>query len=418
MQLFEMAHRWLPTELVERELCAYPQFREVVANLPRRELGTAFMANWHFEWWGETPSITRDFVHSILVHASQQPPFLQALAQSQSGPHLPPEDVINPSRILFSEYVPWTIPSLADVEALTSVIRANHRDIYSERQVHSISAAALAIEFFTSLSTDKLQQIRDLRLLEDRLAVAFPECHARGLIPFALENPQLLIERSVNLWRNAFQNPDTVCIAACQNDGPDRYFDSRQLGVSEISRLVGPWIQEAEALPGLGMPLKAFYLVLDGSSLPEYTSIVFHNTLLRDAAWQSTLEECCRRESAPFSLHATARFYELYMYNGFPDSVAKLSDGTSIVRCNFELDAPWDVEEVLQGKERWSIDQWLDAWLQDLHESDRSFQPRPPLPRTWRELLRENRIPEEEVILHPSGFPEYPFGFQGDPITM
>lgn len=48
------------------------------------------------------------------------------------------------------------------------------------------------------------QQMRRLVFHEDHQSVAYPECHAKGLIPFCRENPALRVERQASLWRDIF----------------------------------------------------------------------------------------------------------------------------------------------------------------------------------------------------------------------
>jgi hypothetical protein len=175
-----------------------------------------------------------------MVRASQLPQFLPALARAQSVRYFDPANILDPDDILSSRYMPWTIPSVTDIEALRRLVKGRPESYgYWDRKVYRVSAAALAIHFLDSLSSDARLQVRNITLLEDRLAIAFPECHARGLIPLAKENPQLRIERCVNLWRNAFQLPCT-----------DRHLGYRQVQVPsyipehlkavEVSRLIAP----------------------------------------------------------------------------------------------------------------------------------------------------------------------------------
>lgn len=71
---------------------------------------------------------------------------------------------------------------------------------------YRFSAAAAAVKFLSSCPVR--MHLRSIRLLEDKLAVAYPESHAQGLIKFCIENPRLHVERRVDLWRNVFQSGD------------------------------------------------------------------------------------------------------------------------------------------------------------------------------------------------------------------
>lgn len=87
-----------------------------------------------------------------------------------------------------------------------------------------------------------------------------PELHARGLVPFCLENPNLHIERRIDLFNNlhpeGFIWSDTFV--------PDLEFN--WLKPTECFWVLIPWIEEAYELLSCGMPLHSFSLVIDGST--------------------------------------------------------------------------------------------------------------------------------------------------------
>lgn len=61
----------------------------------------------------------------------------------------------------------------------------------------------------------------------------------------------------------------------------------------------------------------------------------------------------------------------------------------SNISCNFDLGEPWDIEGLIDGREKWSLRDWWDS-----RELIRESQPEDwtnvaPLP-SWQELAAEN----------------------------
>lgn len=152
---------------------------------------------------------------------------------------------------------------------------------------YRLSAAAVAIHCLRSvLSPTARRQVCRIVLNEDRDAVGFASCHARGLIPFCADNPLLRIERRVSVWRNLFCW--TWHDGGDWHDRVDVPLDSRwgRLQPREVTEPVADWMVEAAALEQLGMPQGSFTLVLDGDPIPLRTSQVFHHVVQWDAANQ------------------------------------------------------------------------------------------------------------------------------------
>jgi hypothetical protein len=229
----------LTSEIIARIAYEYPQFQEIIRTLPV----ILDIYDWDLGLpWGETPSVYRDFVDAVLIPTSQQPNFLQALDQMLTeAPIAKDEALKNPHGILSLKYTPWTIPRLDDIARMASVIESRpvgHE--FWERQIYRISAAALAINFLDTLIPHTRRQVRKIRLLEDRPAVAFPECHVRGLIPFCRDDANLRIERSVDLWRNAFQDVQYLHIAIGRGPQFAARFQYDSLHTDRVSGLVAP----------------------------------------------------------------------------------------------------------------------------------------------------------------------------------
>ena len=131
----------------------------------------------------------RRFTDHALRLLSQHPDFIEALANEHltdeaewNEDHEPWLPELVRSRFFFSHPVLWTIVSESDLADLTKVLEHPHglqgRSHYSfgERVKWRWSAAAVSIRFLQSMSPSARLQFRSIVLLEDRPAVAYPEC--------------------------------------------------------------------------------------------------------------------------------------------------------------------------------------------------------------------------------------------------
>jgi hypothetical protein len=100
--------------------------------------------------------------------------------------------------------------------------------------------------------------MRTIVLNEDFKAVSRPECHARGLIPFCLENPKLRIERHIGLFTNLLPV------------GIDQ--GNYWLDIPACFEVLIAWIEEALSLSSYGMPTSSFKLVIMGAT-PQFSEI-------------------------------------------------------------------------------------------------------------------------------------------------
>ncbi|KAK7964416.1 hypothetical protein PG996_007889 [Apiospora saccharicola] len=83
--------------------------------------------------------------------------------------------------------------------------------------------------------------------------------------------------------------------------------------------------------------------------------------------------------------------------SGFPDELSEIASGTSVVRClNFSPGVAHDVEEIIQARHRWKLQEWQDgAELMTKFPGRFTiptfFNPVSPLPQ-WIELLMHNLL--------------------------
>ncbi|KAF4778927.1 hypothetical protein HER10_EVM0012476 [Colletotrichum scovillei] len=256
--------------------------------------------------------------------------------------------------------------------------------------IYRFSAASAAIYFLASVPAAVRAQVRRIVIEEDREAMAAPECHGRGLIPFCQENPLLCVERRVNLWRNLLQ-PDSMA--------PHDRINPMVRGRHPARVNVG---DEARALVPAGMPAGSFSLLLDGEPAPQLASEIFQAVVQRDFAWQlAWIEAQNRRLFSVRSIHqrrgerSTAQGCDGYFYEDFPRAMADIAmgdEGSSVVRCNFDVGQVWDVERVIRYHRSWSPEKWKAEWPK--HEPA-LWETVPPLPE-WVALLEENILGYDE----------------------
>lgn len=101
------------------------------------------------------------------------------------------------SKFLLCGPKPWIIPSGNDLAQLDNArVESFRESLIWKRIKWRFSAAAVAIEFFISLSQQVFSRIRNVVLHEDQISINRPECHGLGLIPSCLQNLNLQNEVS------------------------------------------------------------------------------------------------------------------------------------------------------------------------------------------------------------------------------
>ncbi|KAF2448787.1 hypothetical protein P171DRAFT_470455 [Karstenula rhodostoma CBS 690.94] len=244
---------------------------------------------------------------------------------------------------------PWHIPTEADLHLYYSIYRpgyAFHQQHYDSEK-HYYSAAALAIDFLGSHSPKTRCQMRELVLLEDCKGVGFPESHPAGLIPFFQENNRLRILRRLDLWRSEFPL-DTF---------------SPEVTPDFISMCMIPWIDEAYALAGAGMPSRCFKLQFHASN--THLQLIF-DMLKRDAALHEAYQACCGKDGiqyAPDKLFIRYRNGRCFLSDVFPLAMRGIVQGSSTVQIDAEKGGIWDTAELAEVARGWTIEQW-DDWKQ------------------------------------------------------
>jgi hypothetical protein len=236
----------------------------------------------------EAPSVRRGFIRHLILKAQEHHRFWEFASNLW---RVEP----NPIDVLSVDLAPWAVPSDEDLIHMdyalgTRLIRKNGRGSYGEYQErhfqglrdYGFSAASAAIQFLYSIPKALRLLVCKVQLLEIRETVAHPQCHAQGLIPLCVENPQLRVERRVALWTNILaQYPQGAWSMNAEFDG---------LPGPAIHRAIAPWILEAGAMPFYGMPAGSFSFIIDGAFASEDSSVVL-KSVKRDAHWRLAYEE-------------------------------------------------------------------------------------------------------------------------------
>ncbi|KAL8690126.1 MAG: hypothetical protein Q9218_004358 [Villophora microphyllina] len=332
------------------------------------------------------------------------------------------------STLLWSGPEPWTIPSDEELARADEILGPPPWTCSLSKRVRwRFSAAAAAIHFFKSASRSTRLGTRNIVLHEDRQCVAYPECHISGLISLCLQNPQLHIERRINIWRNVLvsvlshhsteHRSMTLEWALGANDKFHAY--DRHIP-KNISRTFSPWITEASALSTNGIPINSFSLIFDGDPALDQSSEIFE-ILKDDAAWQVAQVQWYTENS--MSSELLAQYYPekwrmpgslgtkvlgFYVSEDFPQALDDIVQGKSCIRCNFPLTGNlYDPKRVLErnqhliqiptgdpDRDRPPSLLWHRRWL--VHRYHNPVRLSPPLPSFFADLALEDIISDEQ----------------------
>ncbi|RTE77548.1 hypothetical protein BHE90_007967 [Fusarium euwallaceae] len=254
------------------------------------------------------------------------------------------------------------------------------------REAFHFSAAAVAIRFLERLSPAQRFNLRHIVLHDDHVSVGQPECHAVGLIRFCRENPQLRVERYVSLWRNILHSAQFLYFDEIPEVVNDLTKGRRRCSLSHpsVSLILGSWLGEALAVMDAGMPAGSFTLILDGNPAINLSSEIFQHVIQRNVATERAYRRCfsAHLEYIRTHWHPTT-WAGRYIRHG----IDHLNNEASVVRCNFNIGPPWDVDKIVEERRGWLREQWF----QEFHRPDvyvyngSHCTLAPPLP-TWSSI--------------------------------
>lgn len=403
----------------------FPQFVPAMEAVDSVDLGISVFA-WRIMVYTDVePSLQRDFLNFVThrltqeSHSSIRHPGIHCLG-------------LRDGQCRMDE---WGIPSKEELDYMAKVLRPTQAVVESlsgtpiiefdgiwegNRFIYRFSAAAAAIQFLGRHPTSRIH-LRRIILNEDREAVAFPESHGKGLIPFCVENPRLHIERRVALWTNLFP---VVTRTSKTGAWKERYLPMRQTGPEDtqeveelyaggwsldavhpggLSECMSRWILEASVLP------TNITLVFDGNPAPEQASKIIEDVVVQDAIWQNALEECFARgllpDLAPVHVHSKEWWVWMarndaerqgFLCRGFPRMIRELASGLGPVRCNFRLKAfHSQVEELIWSHRNLAPDDWEHAM--DIRWDGAVLYPTaPPLPE-FSVIVKDDLVPRSDA---------------------
>ncbi|KAF4829909.1 hypothetical protein CGCSCA4_v014418 [Colletotrichum siamense] len=303
----------------------------------------------------------------------------------------------------------WDIPQYSRLQAMAAYWPHGEdtdsiEDVITKRDrvKHRFSAAAAAVLFMKSCDRALRMQLRKIIVHEDRKAVGHPARHAQGLIPFCQENPLLVVERRVDLWRNAIQSePHHRPNLSHPMSNYGTYRRDWVIESQYFSESILIWIVEALALAPAGMPVKSFSLVLDAEPAPHLMTEMFQAIVQHDAAWQQAWDESVKRGmiKEPSWLDGSPRmdWYPSYTFKHLPQALRDIAEEKSVVRCNFNIGEPWDFERLVREHKGWSHANWAKNWG-DEHKR-KHWETESPLP-SWKSILEENLLPVPDDHVH------------------
>ncbi|RGP64339.1 hypothetical protein FLONG3_9612 [Fusarium longipes] len=276
--------------------------------------------------------------------------------------------------------LPWEIPSLAEAKTLaeewnltedTDLKTAWYRKqlfytayrgpIFKYRHRHYLSAASLAIRFLTQITARQRLSIRRLVVNEDRTSGPRPECHPLGLIPFSRENPNLYIDHRINIWRNFVVRSENISLnnmvtgaegiwshLTQEEIDEDQLSLSHQAYGSGLKDCFSHLMSHTMEILNQGINPGSYTLTLDGE--PDLNCSTYMFTSLM------------KPEIAYLTLHTDVVTSGLFVPPDHPDypfmarraldDTIHVKKGSSLLRCNFTLDQPWNYEKMVEKENR------------------------------------------------------------------
>ncbi|KAH6644509.1 hypothetical protein C7974DRAFT_383690 [Boeremia exigua] len=310
--------------------------------------------------YGQPQSIFRDFVDLLFTLLSKHPDWATLTDAEVARASLVDADFVG------SIPKSWSVLDREDAERIKKTFYPEEdwsRHYFTmPSEDYAFSATSLAIKWLGSNSFASRNLLRDIELVEAQAAVAFPESHARGLIPYCRENPKLRIRRHANLWKSVFPSAS-----------PDRSVpDSWRLVRGWITDEVTSWVVEATSLSALGMPANCFNLVLDGAPILAETTEIF-KVVLEDSAYQAAMDVYFAND-----LLTDRRWLERRggiegwvpnYFEGLPKMIQDLRVDGNIVCCSFDLGPDIEIDKIIKERTGWTWDEWQAERLRRWWES-------------------------------------------------
>lgn len=296
--------------------------------------------------FGEAPSLFRDFLDDFLLELSQHPDYVSCMENAASLHIEGPEHA---TELATTKLQTWRIYDAAHLKNIRELARRGMRPLGMGRenylQKRTYSATSCAIRFLNRLSATDRMDIRHLLLVENSHIRAATQgaSHARGLIPFCRENPDLNIVRRANLWHTVLPEVSAKRVLDPEFLSPA----GRELRVTELSRGVGVWLAEYSVLGALGMPGDAYTLIMDVGKEEPHKAVEAFDIVWRDAVRQEELKLSYGQSKSSWF---TRRKAVEYSFECLPDMLRRLAEGRVGVKCDFEWPL-WRTDHMGMGAE-------------------------------------------------------------------
>ncbi|KAF5690900.1 hypothetical protein FCIRC_631 [Fusarium circinatum] len=198
---------------------------------------------------------------------------------------------------------------------------------YRYRRKYWFSATAVAIRFLKRLSSTQRGYLHNLVLNEDKISVGFPESHAIGMIPFCKERPTAY--RLINMYFERSEPEAGELYSIDEIDGPDQdfYFTN--------------WVVNGLEVVKAGMPPGSWSVVFDGEPDLNLATDLFTKLLKRTIVWHTFYNDCVSLGLFTNPIHPDYPFATVTS-----DGRALERKRSSIFQCNFNLDRPWNLDEI------------------------------------------------------------------------
>ncbi|KAG5754889.1 hypothetical protein H9Q72_014466 [Fusarium xylarioides] len=238
---------------------------------------------------------------------------------------------------------------------------------YIYRRKYWFSATAAAIKFLTRMSPTQRGYLQKLVLKESTIAVGFPESHAIGMIPFCKQNPKLHIEQRVDVWQNfvmSSERPSAYSLNGIHFErsepqpGEHHFLDS--VSGPEQDVVFSNWVVHGMEVVRAEMPAGSWSVVFDGSPDLNLATDLFTTLLKRTIVWQTFYTDCVSLGLFADPSHPDYPFATVAL-----DERPAERKRSSIFQCNFNLDRPWNLDEIAANHNihheafRWKLGYWL-----------------------------------------------------------
>ncbi|QPC80321.1 hypothetical protein HYE68_011073 [Fusarium pseudograminearum] len=233
------------------------------------------------------------------------------------------------------------------------------------REKIRFSAVANAIQFLnTRFSVEQRLDIRSLILNEDLPSVNSPSAHAQGLAPFYRENPQLRVERRVDLMGCVFPALASPTHVADRIRDPGASPDEPEITGGMLRSRITQWLLDALAVTDVGIPAEAFTLVLQAGSYKDYFADRFQRQIQEEIA-------LCRAFKTINPEYPYARLTEpLYgsiqstmIQEQEVDALGILgNDNLSILRSDFNPGVEREFDTLINETSNHDASEWFHAW--------------------------------------------------------